>query len=62
MRGCTVDIAELTINGMPSKTLGVEGEDPSAVNATLAELGLATRPNMNIVTALKQQLARTPHV
>ena len=62
MRGCTVDIAEITINGMPSKTLGVEGEDPSAVNATLAELGLANRPNTNIVTALKQQLARTPHV
>ena len=62
MRGCTVDIAELTINGMPSRTLGVEGEDPSAVSATVAELGLAGRPNMNIVIALKQQLAGTANV
>lgn len=59
MRGCTVDIAELTVNGMPCKTLGIEGDDPSAINATLAELGLAGRPNTNIVTALKQQLAGT---
>lgn len=59
MRGCTVDFAELTINGMPVKTFGIEGEDQSAVNATLAELGLTGRPNINIVTALKQQLAGT---
>jgi exopolyphosphatase/guanosine-5'-triphosphate,3'-diphosphate pyrophosphatase len=62
MRGCTVDIADLTINGMPSRTLGVEGEDPSAVSATIAELGLAGRPNTNFVTALKQQLAGTANV
>lgn len=60
IRGCTVDIAELLIDGMPCKTLGVEGEDQAAVSATLDELGLTGRPTTNIVTALKQQLAGTP--
>jgi hypothetical protein len=57
MLGCAVDFAELMMNERPWKTLGVEGEDQTAVTATLAELGLTGRPNINVVAALKQQLA-----
>jgi len=57
--GCNVDIAEVTCDGTPLKTLGIEGEDPSAVNALLVSFDLTGRPNLNIVAALKQQLAVT---
>jgi hypothetical protein len=57
MRGCTVDAADLTINGMPGRSLLVEGEDQRALNAVLQDLGLADRASRDIVNALKEHVA-----
>jgi hypothetical protein len=54
INGCIVEIAELTLDGSPIRTVGVEMEDPAAVSETVALLGLDGFENVNYVRALKR--------
>lgn len=45
--GCMVELTDVVADGTPTRTVAVEAEDPAAVVATVAELGLDVRTNHN---------------
>ncbi len=49
-----VEIAETTFNGVATRTVCVEHEDPANVIKTVRELGLEGFPNINYIKAMKQ--------
>lgn len=51
--GTIVEIAEVTFNGKPWRTVAVEHEDPGLVQATVAKLGLSELENINYLRAMK---------
>ena len=57
LEDCQVEIADLTFDGEPVRTLGVEHEDAARVMAALAALGLSSGANVNYVHALKEFLS-----
>lgn len=58
---CIVEIADLTFDGEPIRTMAVEMTDPDRVWRTVSALGLAGYDNVNYVTALRRFLnARAP--
>jgi exopolyphosphatase/guanosine-5'-triphosphate,3'-diphosphate pyrophosphatase len=54
--GCTVEIADLTFNGAPIRTVAVETADPGSVWRTVQSLGLSAYDNVNYVKALERFL------
>ncbi|MGE5245117.1 MAG: hypothetical protein ACM3SQ_12885 [Betaproteobacteria bacterium] len=54
---CVVEIAELTFNGMPLRTIGVEMFDPARVTKTVRSLGLDRYENVSFVKSLRRFLA-----
>jgi hypothetical protein len=55
--GCTAEFTEVRINDTQAQTVqtvAVESEDPVAVRAVVAKLGLATTPNVNYIRELKR--------
>jgi hypothetical protein len=54
INGCIVEIANLTFDGRPVRTVAVEMEDPAAVTRTVRELGLEGFENINYLKALKR--------
>ena len=51
--GCIVEIAEVTFDGVPFRTVAVEQEDPGRVIATVRALRLERFPNINYLRAMK---------
>ena len=45
--GCLVELTDVVADGTPTRTVAVEAEDPAAVVAAVAELGLDIRTNHN---------------
>ncbi len=56
---CHVEIADLSIDGRPLRTVGVENEQPAQVRRTVRVLGIADREPASYVRALKT-LLRVP--
>jgi exopolyphosphatase/guanosine-5'-triphosphate,3'-diphosphate pyrophosphatase len=54
--GCQVELAELSIDGHPLRTVGVEHEYPAQVRRTVRVIGVADREPSNYVRALKAWL------
>ena len=54
--GCQVEIADLSIDGRPLRTVGVEHEDPAQARRTVRVLGIAARRPSNYVRTLKEWL------
>jgi exopolyphosphatase / guanosine-5'-triphosphate,3'-diphosphate pyrophosphatase len=48
------ELTELVAGGRSTRTIAVESEDPTAVVAAVAELGLSGRPNTNMSAGLKE--------
>lgn len=55
--GCAVEMADVTFDGVPMRTIAVEHSDRERVWRTVGALGLAGRENVNYVTALKRFIA-----
>ncbi len=51
---CIVEIAEVTGDGKPTRTVAVEQEDPKKVVETVEQLGLKGFENVNYIKALKR--------
>lgn len=51
---CTVEIAEVTSDDTPTRTVAVEQEDPKKIIETVEQLGLKAYENVNYVTGLKR--------
>jgi exopolyphosphatase/guanosine-5'-triphosphate,3'-diphosphate pyrophosphatase len=54
--GCLVEIADLTFDGTPIRTIAVEMADPETVWRTVRALGLSAFDNVNYVKALQRFL------
>jgi hypothetical protein len=54
---CLVEIADLTLDGTPLRTIAVEMADPDRVWRTVNTLGLSGYENVNYVKTLKRFLA-----
>jgi exopolyphosphatase/guanosine-5'-triphosphate,3'-diphosphate pyrophosphatase len=52
--GCLVEVADLTFDDAPIRTIAVELEDPDRVWQTVRALGLSAHENVNYVRALKR--------
>ena len=55
---CQVEIAELTFDGVPMRTLGIETPDPEQLWTVVQALGLAHLANENYVRALQRFIAQ----
>jgi hypothetical protein len=58
--GCSIEIAELLINGAAIKTVGIESVDVMAVLKTKKVLGLEVYENVNYLLAIKRILGMEP--
>jgi exopolyphosphatase / guanosine-5'-triphosphate,3'-diphosphate pyrophosphatase len=54
INSCIVEIAEVTVNNIPTRTIAVELEDPQVVITTVKNLGLDKFENINYLTGLKK--------
>lgn len=52
INGCMAELSDISVNGKSTRTIAVESEDASAVERTLAELGLGGYANVNYPRAL----------
>lgn len=53
---CIVEIAEVTFNGKPIKTIAVEHANPELVISTVKKLGLDHYENVNYIKAMKRSI------
>jgi exopolyphosphatase/guanosine-5'-triphosphate,3'-diphosphate pyrophosphatase len=51
--GCMAELSEFGVEGATTRTIAVESEDAELVTATVRELGLASRRNVNVPRGLK---------
>ena len=51
--GCMAELSQIRTNRGASQTIGIESEDPGRVTAVVRELGLDSRPNVNLPRWLK---------
>jgi exopolyphosphatase/guanosine-5'-triphosphate,3'-diphosphate pyrophosphatase len=58
--GCLAEIADIEVDGRPSRTVAVEGEDPIAVLTTLREMGLGGYRNTSYPAGLTALMEGTP--
>lgn len=58
--GCSVEVADVTIDGNRFRTVAVEDPDPQRVTTTLGKLGLSGRENISYVKMLKTLKGLTP--
>ena len=54
IREVIVEVAEVTFNGIPTKTAAAEHTDPALVMEVVRELGLDAFPNVNYIKAMKR--------
>lgn len=54
INNCIVELAEVTGDGKPIRTVAVEQEDPKKVIETVEQLGLKDFENVNYIKALKR--------
>jgi hypothetical protein len=54
INNCIVEIAEVTVNNIPTRTIAVELEDPKTVIDTVKSLGLDKFENINYLKGLKK--------
>ncbi len=54
INGCIAEIAEITADGVPSRTAAIELEDPQRVIETVRMLGLNSFENINYLKGLKR--------
>jgi len=57
---CLAEIAEVTFNGSPARTIGIEMPDAARVLETARDLGLVNFENVSYVKALRRFLASRP--
>lgn len=55
-QGAVVELSDLTIARVPTRTVCVEHENPTLVWRLVTELGLAGLPNQSYLAAIKRQL------
>ena len=53
---CIVEIADVTVNGVETRTIAVELEDPKLVYSTVQKLGLDKFENINYLKGLKSSI------
>jgi exopolyphosphatase/guanosine-5'-triphosphate,3'-diphosphate pyrophosphatase len=51
--GCMVELTDLRVGDRATRTIAAEAEDPARVIATVRELGLGSRPNVNVPRGLR---------
>jgi exopolyphosphatase/guanosine-5'-triphosphate,3'-diphosphate pyrophosphatase len=57
--GCLAEVADIEVDGRPTRTVAVEGEDKAAVLNTLRSMGLGGYPNTSYPVGLRQLLDDT---
>ncbi|MEW5740670.1 MAG: Ppx/GppA family phosphatase [Myxococcota bacterium] len=60
LEGCMAELSEVVVNGKPTRTLAVEGEDAAAVVRAVCGLGLAGYVNTSYPRGLAAVLDRAP--
>ena len=51
--GCMTELTDLRTGDRSTRTIVIESEEPARVIAAVRELGLGSRPNVNVPQALK---------
>ena len=51
--GCMGELTDIRAADRSTRTIAIESEDPSRVTAAVRELGLQTRPNVNVPQGLR---------
>lgn len=59
INGCIAEIAEVTVEGISTRTVAIEAEDPVQVIATVRQLGLDRFTNINYLRGLKNLVHMT---
>ena len=57
--GCTSEVSDVTVDGIPTRTIAIESEDAAAVTAAVASVGLGGYDNMSYPVGLRA-VARGP--
>jgi exopolyphosphatase/guanosine-5'-triphosphate,3'-diphosphate pyrophosphatase len=59
INGCIAEVAEVTVEGIRTRTVAIEAEDPVQVIATVRQLGLSRFTNINYLRGLKSLVHMT---
>ena len=59
INGCIAEVAEVTVEGIRTRTAAIEAEDPVQVIATVRQLGLDRFTNINYLRGLKNLVHMT---
>jgi exopolyphosphatase/guanosine-5'-triphosphate,3'-diphosphate pyrophosphatase len=51
--GCMAELTDISTGERATRTIAIEAEDPERVLATVRELGLGSRPNVNVPRGLR---------
>ena len=54
--GCMAELSEVRVGQLSRRTIGIESEDPDRVRETVRELGLESRPNVNVEHELESMI------
>jgi exopolyphosphatase/guanosine-5'-triphosphate,3'-diphosphate pyrophosphatase len=57
--GCMAELTDLRAGGRSTRTIAIEAEDPALVVAAVHELGMSSRPNVNVPRILAALLRRS---
>jgi exopolyphosphatase/guanosine-5'-triphosphate,3'-diphosphate pyrophosphatase len=60
INGCTSEVTDVTVDGVPGRTLAIESEDEQAVADAVASVGLGEYVNTSYARGLEAILDRTP--
>jgi exopolyphosphatase/guanosine-5'-triphosphate,3'-diphosphate pyrophosphatase len=58
--GCMAELSDVVADGLPTRTIAVESEDPAAVTSAVRDLGLAGYLNTNYLAGLGQAIDAGP--
>jgi exopolyphosphatase/guanosine-5'-triphosphate,3'-diphosphate pyrophosphatase len=58
--GCTAEVSDVTVDGIPTRTIAIEGEDAAAVAAAVRDVGLGDWRNTSYPVGLAATLAGAP--
>jgi exopolyphosphatase/guanosine-5'-triphosphate,3'-diphosphate pyrophosphatase len=60
IEGCTAELSDITVDGIPARTIAVEAEDPEAVRRAVDRLGLTGYANINYPRGLLEIVDQLP--
>lgn len=60
IEGCMAELSDISANGVPTRTVAVESEDPDAILRAVDALGLSGYSNTNFLKGLADLLDRAP--